>query len=97
MRRTPFILRFSTAFLALLLFGATLLMSSHSHAASNPEKSETCATCHLLPQGIKLLPSIAAPQATPQILVSQVPILLLVSKSSQEIFYAAIRGPPARS
>ncbi len=96
MRKAPFIPRAATAFLALLLFGTSLLAVSHAHAASGPEKSETCATCHLLPHGVKLLPKSAVCQAPTTPFVS--PILEPTSAvpRSAEIFSTAIRGPPSQ-
>ncbi|KAB2838753.1 hypothetical protein F9K50_08760 [bacterium] len=96
MRKAPFILRAATAFLALLLFGTSLLAASHAHAASGPEKSETCATCHLLPQGVKLLPKSDACQAPAPPFVSALFEATSAAPRSAEFFFAAIRGPPSQ-
>jgi len=96
MRNAPVILRAVTAFMALLLFGTILLAASHAHAASGPEKSETCATCHLLPHGVKLLPKSDACQAPATPFVSAVPEPNRTAPRSAEFFFAAIRGPPSQ-
>lgn len=95
MRKAPVILRAATAFMALLLFGTILLAASHAHAAG-PEKSETCATCHLLPHGVKLLPKSDVCQAPATPFVSAVHMPTSAAPRSAEFFFAAIRGPPSR-
>ena len=94
MGKLKFNLRVGTALLALLLFGTSLLIAVHSHAASSPEKSETCATCHLLPQGLKLLAEQPLSHQPSGLLVSEVITPLSSSFSCEEIFFGSIRGPP---
>ncbi|MCE9626071.1 MAG: hypothetical protein K8R69_11585 [Deltaproteobacteria bacterium] len=97
MRQTTFKLKAITVFLAGLLFAVSILISSHAHAEGTPEKSDTCATCHLLPQGLKFVsdsPSIQIPLET---FVSEIFLPSSPSEKSAEIFSGLIRGPPNRA
>ncbi len=96
MKKSKSILRAGTACLAALLLAVTILVSSHAHAASNPEKSDTCATCHLLPQGLQFLTVTPGVQLSHSQFCSEILPPGSSPKTSFAIFSGLIRGPPAQ-
>ena len=97
MRKMSFKLRAMTVFMACLLLAVSIVISSHAHAEGKPEKSDTCATCHLLPQGLKFVSDSPTLQIPFETFVSEIFLPTSPSEKSAEIFSGLIRGPPNRT
>lgn len=97
MRKLNLKLKAMTVFLAALLFAVSIVTSSHAHAEGKPEKSDTCATCHLLPQGLKFVSASPSTQIPLEIFVSEISLPSSPSEKSAEILSELIRGPPNRA
>lgn len=87
-------LRLGTAIMALVLLATSLILAAHGHAASNPEKSETCTTCHVLPEGLNVLSETPVYDGPTQTLQSEILFAPIFSYHYEKIFSGLIRGPP---